>query len=66
MEAEYIVGVTGVSECDWIRQLLMEIVDQQVTPLVIVDNKSVLSTMKIETLSSAAKHIALRYHFVND
>ena len=31
-----------------------------------VDNQSAIRTIKNEMMSSAAKHIAIRYHFIED
>ena len=66
MEAEFIAGAQATSECGWIRQLLYEILQVQVTPRLRVDNQSAIMVMKNEMVSTAAKHIAIRYFFVKD
>ena len=66
MEGGFIAGAMSVSECGWIRQLLMEILHVVIVPSIIIDNQSAIRTMKNEMISTAAKHIALRYHFIED
>ena len=66
MEAEFIAGAMSVSECGWIRQLLMEILHVVIVPSIMSDNQSTIRTMKNEMMSTAAKHIPLRYHFIKD
>ena len=66
MEAEFIAGAMSVSECRWIRKLLMELLHVVIVPSIMSDNQSTIRTMKNEMMSTAAKHIALRYHFIKD
>ena len=66
IEAVSIAGAMSVSECRWIRKLLMELFHVVIVPSIMIDNQSTIRTMKNEMMSTAAKHIALRYHFIED
>lgn len=66
MEAEYVAAAQSTAECGWIRQLLGEILDVNITPRLAIDNQSAIKTVTNDMVSSSAKHIAIRYHFVKD
>ena len=61
MEAEYIAGATGVSECLWVKDLLSELkltADKEPLSL-IVDNQAVIKNMENSVRSPRSKHITL-------
>ena len=66
LKAEFIAGATSVSECGWIKQLLQELLRIEIVPSIIFDNQSAIRTTINEMVSSAAKHIAIRYHSIKD
>ena len=68
MEAEYIAGATGVSECLWVKDLLSElklIADKEPLSL-IVDNQAVIKNKEKSISSPRSKHIYIRFHFFRD
>ena len=56
----------GVCRSEDGSKLLIELLQLVIVPSIMIDNQGVIRTMKNEMLSTAAKHIALRYHFIKE
>ncbi|KAL1242815.1 Retrovirus-related Pol polyprotein from transposon TNT 1-94 [Trichinella spiralis] len=65
VEAEYMALTKGVKEVKWIRQLLMDLGRNQVTPtLLFSDNQGAAFLTKNPQHHRRTKHIDIRYHFI--
>lgn len=64
-EAEYIALSRTAQEALWWQQLLKQLDDQQVVPIM-CDNQSAICVAKNQGFNPKTKHIAIRYHFVRD
>ncbi|OUC47837.1 integrase core domain protein, partial [Trichinella nativa] len=65
VEAEYMALTEGVKEVKWIRQLLMDLGRNQVTPtLLFSDNQGAAFLTKNPQHHRRTKHIDIRYHFI--
>jgi hypothetical protein len=67
MEAEYIAAATGVQECMWISQLLVEIgLSQRGIVQLWCDNQSAIKSMENDMSKARSKHIDIRYHYIRE
>ncbi|KRX14656.1 Copia protein [Trichinella nelsoni] len=67
VEAEYMALTEGVKEVKWIRQLLMDLGRNQVTPtLLFSDNQGAAFLTKNPQHHRRTKHIDTRYHFIRN
>ncbi|KRX58463.1 Retrovirus-related Pol polyprotein from transposon TNT 1-94, partial [Trichinella sp. T9] len=65
VEAEYMALTEGVKEVKWIRQLLMDLGRNQVTPTPLFsDNQGAAFSTKNPQHHRRTKHIDIRYHFI--
>lgn len=68
-EAEYIAASTAVKEILWLRQLLIDIDESEISaesvPL-FMDNQSAIKLIKNPVFHKRTKHIDVRYHFIRE
>ncbi|KRZ03020.1 Retrovirus-related Pol polyprotein from transposon TNT 1-94 [Trichinella zimbabwensis] len=65
VEAEYMALTESVKEVKWIRQLLMDLGRNQVTPTPLFsDNQGAAFLTKNPQHHRRTKHIDIRYHFI--
>lgn len=66
-EAEYIAAANATCEALWLSRILAELQGSETdTPLLRVDNKSVISLIKNLVLHGNSKHIEVTYHLVRE
>ena len=66
-EAEYVALSSAAQEAVWMRQLTTELQNPPETPTIIYeDNQSAISMTKNQQFHGKGKHIAIKYHFIQD
>jgi hypothetical protein len=66
-EAEYIVASIVATVGVWLSRLMEEILGKESdTPLLYVDNKAVISLIKIPVMYDRSKHIEIRFHYIRE
>lgn len=66
-EAEYVALCTAAQEAVWLRRLLEELGQEQVTPTLInEDNQGTIAMAKNPVSHARTKHIDIKYHFVRN
>jgi hypothetical protein len=66
-EAEYIAATTGACQAVWLPQLVAEIRNSAVSkPVLRVDNKSAISSIKNPVHHDRSKHIDTRFHLIRE
>ena len=67
MEAEYIVGLFGIQDIVWIRQLLKDLGLDRTRPTpVYIDNRSAHQLAENPVHHQRSKHIDIKYHWIRD
>jgi hypothetical protein len=66
-EAEYIATTTWCTQVLWMKQTLIDIQVECDEPIPIYcDNKSTISISKNPMIHSKMKHVAIKYHFLQE
>lgn len=66
-EAEFMAATTAACQAIWLRNLLMQITGEFISPVVIyIDNKSAIDLAKNPVFHGRSKHIDIRYHFIRE
>ncbi|XP_074361468.1 secreted RxLR effector protein 161-like [Apium graveolens] len=66
-EVEFMVATAAACQAIWIRNVLNQITDEEVGPVVLfVDNKSAIDLAKNPVFHGRSKHIHVRYHFIRE
>lgn len=66
-EAEFMAANAAACQGIWLRNVLSQITDAEVSPVVLyVDNKSAIDLAKNPVFHGRSKHIDIRYHFIRD
>jgi hypothetical protein len=66
-ESEYIVAANMTCQALWLARVLAEVQgSMSSTPLLRVDNKSVIALIKNSVLHRHSKHIEMKYHLVRE
>lgn len=65
-EAEYVSAAEAAKEMVWLRRLLEEMIGEGriKKPILYVDNQSAIKMIENESMHRHAKHIDVRYHFI--
>lgn len=66
MEAEYVALAEAAKESLWLKQLLYELGEKEVTPLIFCDNQSTIRISKDAKHHARSKHIDIRHHFLRE
>jgi len=65
-EAEYIAGAECCRELKYLKSLLHELLDMDISATLCVDNQSAIKLIKSGQMSRQSKHIDVRYHFISE
>lgn len=66
-EAEFMAATAAACQAIWIRNVLSQIMDEQVDPVILfIVNKSALDLAKNPVFHGRSKHIHVRYHFIRE
>jgi hypothetical protein len=65
-EAEYMAISSAGQEALWYKTWFSEVLQIELVPTIITDNKAALSIAKNPTDHNRTKHISIRHHFIRD
>jgi len=64
--AEYIAAAECRRELKYLKSLLHELLDMDISATLCVDNQSAIRLIKSGQMSRQSKHIDVRYHFISE
>ena len=66
-EAEYMAANQASCEALWLRKLMVDLSDMELSPTVIqCDNQSCIKQSENPIFHDRSKHIEIRYHFIRE
>ncbi|KAF0708817.1 hypothetical protein AaE_013080 [Aphanomyces astaci] len=65
-ESEYVAAAEATKDGIWLRGILDDIGETQVTTTLFCDNKAAIVTAQNDSTSDRSKHIAVRHHFIRN
>lgn len=66
-EAEYVAATSAACQAVWLRRILADFLEKQVSSTdILCDNEATIKMTKNPAFHSRTKHIVIRYHFIRD
>lgn len=65
-EAEYIAAAECTKELIYLKTLIKELTDIDISVILNADNQSAIQMVKNGQMSKRSKHIEVRYHFISE